>query len=240
MKETAFNDNEAQADTLFRVRVAVVLLAFDRKRMWVRLTTNQMGRPALPQGEIRHGENPRDAARRILKEITGITSRRLAVTGTYTDPADVLTLGYVSLGEEEQYAIPGHYAPLVGRNDNEVLEIHNLDAADRKILDDALTEYKRILKKAIPVTKRNFDADIIRTVFGTKFTVGDIRLLMQWVWAGEYQIDPSNFTRRLQDCDLFTSDFSDEPVEPLISRPDGKKGVGRPSRRVYKFRELAD
>jgi 8-oxo-dGTP diphosphatase len=171
------------------------------------------GRPALPGGFLRAGEDLPAAARRELGEETGLDGaalhlEQLAAYGAPDrDPRGrVVSVAYLAIAPDLPIPTAGsdarsaHWAPV--------------DA----VLSSLAFDHDEILGDAVERARAVLEVTPLAAAFcGAVFTMGDLRTVYEAVWG--IRLDPRNFSRRVLNIDGF--------IEPT----GGKRapGTGRPA-----------
>jgi 8-oxo-dGTP diphosphatase len=206
----------------FAVTVDIVILSVAdgelRALLIQRMADPYEGAWALPGGFKQPDETLDQAARRELREETGVAAPgHLAQLGAYGDPGrdprtNVVTVAYLAV------------APTVGSltagTDAAAARLWPVD----QLLDGTVTlafDHERILRDAIERTARELEQTGLAPAFlSDTFTLSELQSVYEAVWGDD--LDPANFRRSVHDG-------GDEPyVEPTGERaPAGPKG-GRP------------
>lgn len=171
------------------------------------------GRPALPGGFLRTGEDIPDAAVRELQEETGLDGRdlyleQLSVYGApKRDPRGrVVSVAYLAI-------MPDLPVPTAG-SDASTAQWTPVDEVRGTLAFD----HDKILEDAVERARRKLEFTTLATAFcEPSFTIGDLRTVYEVVW-GE-TLDPRNFSRKV----VGTVGFVEETGEKRVP------GVGRPA-----------
>ncbi|MBN8575780.1 MAG: NUDIX hydrolase [Cyclobacteriaceae bacterium] len=173
------------------------------------------GKWALPGGWITYGESVDDAAKRLLKSLTGISDIYLEQLKAFGDPhrfpvKRVVTVAYYALVNEENYAlIPGFTA-----SDVQWFNIHDVPPLiydHNQILDYGFKRLKHTVRHE-PV---GFN------LLPEKFTLLQLQELYEAIL--ETKMDKSNFRRKLGKMKL------------LINCKEKQKDVSHRAAALYKF-----
>jgi 8-oxo-dGTP diphosphatase len=213
----------------FAVTVDIVILTMVGGRLHVLLVQRSAdpyaGAWALPGGFKRPNETLDQAARRELREETGVIApKHLAQFGAYGDPGrdprtNVVTVAYLAV------------TPQVG-------EIHaDTDAEDARlwpiveaVCDLALAfDHRRILSDAIDRAADQLEQTDLATAFvGETFALSELQNVYEQLWDAE--IDPANFRRSLTNTPdpATATPTSSMYVEPTGERAKASPRGGRP------------
>ena len=179
----------------FAVTVDVVILTMSEGALHVVLVRRGeepfQGMWAIPGGFKRPTETLDEAAKRELREETGVDAASLlAQFGAYGDPErdprmNVVTIGYVAVIRDVGAVVAGS------------------DAADAALMpvSEVLTgklplafDHLRILRDAIERVRVELEVSGIATAFvGTTFTMAELRAVYEAIWG--VQLDAANFRR---------------------------------------------
>lgn len=173
------------------------------------------GRWALPGGFVEPREDLEQAARRELREETGVSGRglRLEQLGAYGAPRRdprhrVISVAFVAVLPPDSAAVAGDDAADVGW-----LPVSELLGSRRLAFD-----HVRILADAVERLRERLESTSLATAFlPAEFTIAELRRVYEQVW--DQPLDPGNFQRRVTG----TSGF----VEPTGERVP--RGKGRPA-----------
>lgn len=174
------------------------------------------GRAALPGGYVRSNEALEQAARRELREETGVGSRHLHLEqlGTYGAPdrdprGRVVTVAYLALGPDMPEARAGtdargaHWTPV-----EEALH----DGGRHLAFDHDV-----ILRDAVERARTQLEYTTIATAFCSEpFTISELRRVYEVMWG--QTLDPSNFRRKVLGADGFVA-ATGERTMPAAGRP---------------------
>lgn len=160
------------------------------------------GRWAFPGGFVDDGEDVERAARRELREETGLSGRglRLHQLGAYTAPRRdprhrVISVPFVAV-------LPGPVDPAAGDDaaHAEWLPVRELLGSRRLAFDHA-----RILADAVGWLADSLERTTLATGFlGDDFTITELREVYEAVWGR--QLDPGNFQRKVTGTAGFVED----------------------------------
>jgi 8-oxo-dGTP diphosphatase len=181
----------------FAVTVDVVILTMSEGTLHVLLVRRGEapfhGMWAIPGGFKRPTETLDEAAKRELREETGVDAASLLTQfGAYGDPGrdprmNVVTVGYLAVIRDVGAIVAGSDAvdaALVPVS--EVLE-ENLELA---------FDHLRIVRDAIERVRVELEVSGIATAFvGTTFTMAELRAVYEAIWG--VQLDAANFRRRV-------------------------------------------
>ncbi|MEV4723105.1 NUDIX hydrolase [Micromonospora humida] len=174
-----------------------------------------VGRPALPGGFLREGEEPLATAHRELREETGLDAsglhlEQLPVAGAPDrDPSGrVVSVPYLAIA-------PSLPIPVAG-SDASVARWRSLDslAEDGPLAFD----HDEILSMAVERARIQLEQTTLAAAFCTEpFTMGQLRGVYEAVWGRP--LDPRNFSRKV----IKTEGFVVEAGEKRVG------GAGRPA-----------
>jgi 8-oxo-dGTP diphosphatase len=178
--------------------------------------TPYRGQAALPGGFVRAGETLDAAARRELREETGIASQNLHLEQlrAYGDPGRdprgrVITVAYLALG-------PDLPVPEAGTDASAARW-----TAVSSILHGRIAlafDHEEILRDGVERARSQLEHTTIAAAFCKEpFTIADLRRIYEAVWG--IPLDPSNFRRKVMKTEGF--------VVPIGARRP--PGVGRPA-----------
>lgn len=173
------------------------------------------GEAALPGGFVRDGEALDTAARRELREETGVAgdSLHLEQLHAYGDPGRdprgrIISIAYLALGPDLPMPQAGtdasaaHWIPVFS------------------ILDGQITlafDHEKILCDALERARSQLEHTTIATAFCNEpFTIADLRQIYEAVWG--IPLDPSNFRRKVMRTEGFVIPIGEQRV-PDVGRP---------------------
>ncbi len=178
------------------VTVDVVLLTVRDDTLQVLLVergaTEQQGRLALPGGFVRQEEDLPDAARRELREETGVDVEpaHLEQVATFGAPdrdsrGRVVSVAYLAV-------LPALPVPVAG-TDAAAARWEPVSAA----LDEPLAfDHHAILEAGVDRARSKLEYTALATTFvGPTFTVAELRHVYEVVWG--QSLDPGNFHRKV-------------------------------------------
>ncbi|MEV6348431.1 NUDIX domain-containing protein [Actinoplanes sp. NPDC051851] len=202
---------------------AVVRLALDLAILTVREGALQVltvtrgnepfrGRPALPGGFLRDGEDLHAAAVRELREETALDGgamhlEQLSVYGAPDrDPRGrIISVAYLAI-------VPDLPAPTAG---SDAVAAAWLPVA--AIRGGLAFDHDRILDDAVERARSRLEFTTLATAFcAPVFTIGDLRTVYEVVWG--QSLDPRNFSRKVLSTVGFV-EATDEKRNPLVGRP---------------------
>lgn len=157
------------------------------------------GRPALPGGFLRAGEDVGQAAVRELREETGLAGgdlhlEQLAVySAPDRDPrGPVVSAAHLALA-------PDLPIPRAGSDARQAFWTPVDD-----VRGDLAFDHDQILDDAVERARRQLELTTLATAFcGPEFTIGDLRTVYEVVWG--VGIDPRNFSRKVMHTRGFVS-----------------------------------
>ena len=181
----------------FAVTVDVVILTMSKGALHVLLVQRGEepfeGLWAIPGGFKRPGETLDEAAKRELREETGVDAARLlAQFGAYGDPGrdprmNVVTVGYLAVLRDVGEIAAG------------------TDAADAALtpVSDVLNgklqlafDHGRLVRDAVDRVRVELEASGVATAFvGQTFTMAELRAVYEAIWG--VQLDAANFRRSI-------------------------------------------
>lgn len=187
------------ADTIIEaLSIDCLIFGFNNGRLDILLVKHatgiSKGKWALPGGWITYGESVDDAAKRILKSLTGISNIYLEQLKTFGEPdryptKRVITIAHIALVNEEHYSlIPGFTA-----SDAQWFNIHEVP--------ELPYDHKTILTYGFDYLKHKVRHEPIGfNLLPEKFTL--LRLQELYEAILETQLDKSNFRRKLSKMKL--------------------------------------
>lgn len=198
----------------FAVTVDLVLFTIAEDRLQTLLVRRGAapfkGRWALPGGFVALDEDLEVAARRELREETGLELRRvhLEQLATYGEPRRdprqrVVTVAYLALA-------PRLPAPLAGSDAAGAAWV-DVDESLRSRSDLAF-DHTRILKDGLDRARSKIEYTPLATAFCQReFTIAELRRVYEIVWGTE--LDPRNFHRKVTGTKGFVIDTGKLRVE---------------------------
>ena len=210
----------------FAVTVDIVILTMREGRLHV-LLVQRGGEPyagawALPGGFKRPHETLDDAARRELREETGVIApKHLAQFGAYGDPGrdprtNVVTVAYLAVTPD-----PG---TLKAGTDAAAARFWPVADAVRDL--PLAFDHHRILSDAIDRAAEQLEQTDLATAFvGETFALSELQNVYEELWQAE--IDPANFRRSLTTSSPADA-TPDSYVEPTGQRAKASPRGGRP------------
>src|SRR5438093_2448896 len=198
----------------FAVTVDLVLLTLIRDRLCVlavkRAAEPFIGRWALPGGFVQPDENLEQAARRELREETGLDAARIHLEqlATYGEPhrdprQRVVSVAYLALA-------PGLPAPIAGSDAAEAtwLEVREL----LRMRPGLAFDHGQILRDGLDRARSKLEYTPLATAFCPReFTIAELRRVYEVVWGTE--LDPRNFHRKVTGTRGFVVDTKKVRVE---------------------------
>ncbi len=200
--------------TQFAVTVDLVLFTIVADRLCVlgvkRGAEPFKGRWALPGGFVEPNENLEQAARRELREETGLDGARIHLEqlATYGDPdrdprQRVVSVAHLALA-------PGLPAPIAGTDaaGAEWVDVDQLLSARSTVAYD----HAKILRDGLDRARSKLEYTPLATAFCPReFTIAELRKVYEIVWGTE--LDPRNFHRKVTSTEGFVVDTKKRRVE---------------------------
>lgn len=195
-KHRAPDGYDASRHPSFAVTVDVVILTMVESRLHVLLVRRTAdpygGSWALPGGFKRPDETLDEAARRELREETGVSApNHLAQFGAYGDPdrdprTNVVTVAYL--------AVTPAVGSIMAGSDADDARLWPVADAIQQL--DLAFDHKRILSDAIERAADKLEQSDLATAFvGSTFTLSELQNVYEELWDAD--IDPANFRRSL-------------------------------------------
>ena len=206
----------------FAVTVDIVILSVVDGELLV-LLIERKDKPfkkawALPGGFKRPDETLDEAARRELREETGVDApKHLAQFGAYGDPkrdprGNVVTVGYLAVTPEVGEIMAGTDA-----SDARLWPVAEVLSGEVRLAFD----HSAILADAVEHAAADLESSDLATAFvGPTFTLTELQNVYEAVWADE--LDTANFRRSL------ASSAADVYIEPTGIRAESGGRGGRP------------
>lgn len=181
----------------FAVTVDVVILTMSEGTLHVLLVRRGegpfQGMWAIPGGFKRPAETLDEAAKRELREETGVDAASLlAQFGAYGDPGrdprmNVVTIGYLAVLRDVGAIVAGSDAVAAAL-------VPVSDVLNEKI--DLAFDHLQIVRDAIERVRVELEVSGIATAFvGTTFTMAELRAVYEAIWG--VQLDAANFRRSI-------------------------------------------
>ena len=176
----------------FIVSVDCVIFGLNRSRLSLLLTRRgfepEMGRWSLMGGFVRAGESVDDAAKRVLRELTGLDDVYMQQVGTFgrvdRDPgARVISVAYCALINFDEH-------------DRVRVSTHNAKWVELDRLPQLLFDHDEMIDDALSYIKQRFTVEPIAfSLMPRYFTLTQLQQLYETV-LGE-QLDKRNFRKRV-------------------------------------------
>ncbi len=207
---------------VFAVTVDIVILTVTDGQLQVLLVHRDAdpfeGAWALPGGFKRPDETLEQAARRELREETGVRApKHLAQFGAYGDPGrdprtNVVTVGYLAVVPEIEQIVAGSDAA-----DARLWPVR----AAMKSRPRLAFDHRKILRDAVDRAAQELsDTDLATAFVGPSFTLSELQSVYEALWGDE--LDAPNFRRSL------SSSPDESYVEPTGERAASSPKGGRP------------
>jgi 8-oxo-dGTP diphosphatase len=172
------------------------------------------GRWALPGGFVRPAENLDQAARRELREETGLApdTVHLEQLASYGDPTRdprmrVVTIAYLTLSPDLPVPVAGTDASAARWAD-----VNELIKSPRRLAFD----HHRVLRDGVERARAKLEYTPLAASFcPPEFTVAELRRVYETVWGSA--LDPRNFHRKVTGTPGFL-----EPIEGTTTRDGGR------------------
>jgi 8-oxo-dGTP diphosphatase len=150
------------------------------------------GRWAFPGGFVDEGEDIERAARRELREETGIGGRwlQLRQLGAYGAPRRdprhrVVSVAWLT-------AVPGDVEPSAGDDASHAAWLPIEELTPRRLAFD----HAKILADALERVREDLERTTLAFAFlPDEFTIADLRAVYEWAWGRP--LDPGNFQRKV-------------------------------------------
>lgn len=185
-------------------------------------TQPHRGRFALPGGFVQHGETIADAARRELREETGMDPDALTLEATgYYDAVDrdprgrIVAFSFLAVAPDLPVPRAHHRSDARAATWKPVADV----LADESLL---AFDHATILRDALAAARRKLRYTTIATAFcPEEFTIGELRAVYEAVWG--FELDRANFHRKVKDAKEFI-------VETGNVRHGAEGRLGRPAK----------
>jgi len=203
---------------LLRLAVDLAVLTVREGRLQVLVITRGnepfRGRPALPGGFLRPGEDVDRAAVRELGEETGLDGSKLHLEqlATYGAPerdprGRVVSVAHLAM-------MPDLPIPTAGSDASSAAW-----APVETVLGQLAFDHDKILADAVERSRRLLEYTTLATAFcSPRFTIGDLRAVYEVVWG--QPVDPRNFSRKVMNTEGFV-EATGEKRMPEVGRPAG-------------------
>ena len=178
----------------FYVAVDCIIFGFKEGKLSLLLLKRKFepskGKWSLMGGFIQEGESAEDAAKRVLKELTGLDNIYMEQVGAFSkmkrDPGErVISIAYYTLINVNDY-------------DKHLVENHNAFWADINELPELIFDHKEMVEKARNMMKQRVSNDPIGfNLLSELFTLTQLQNLYEAIY-GE-NIDKRNFRKRVTD-----------------------------------------
>ncbi|KXK26304.1 MAG: ADP-ribose pyrophosphatase [Bacteroidetes bacterium OLB12] len=213
-------ENPVHPDSIIEaLSIDCVIFGFKDGRLDILLVKHaegiSAGKWALPGGWITYGESVDDAAKRLLKSLTGISDIYLEQLKAFGDPnryplKRVVTVAYYALVNEESYSlIPGFTA-----SDAQWFNVHEVP--------ELIYDHNQILEFGYNHLKHKVRHEPIGfNLLPAKFTLLQLQELYEAIL--ETRLDKSNFRRKLGKMKL------------LINCKEKQKDVSHRAAALFKF-----
>lgn len=202
----------------FHVAVDCIIFGFNKEGLSLLLLKRNMepfyGEWSLMGGFVQTDESVDDAAKRVLREYTGLNQVYMEQVGTFgeidRDPGErVISVAYYALININDY-------------DKKCVEEHNGYWAKIDELPQLLFDHKQMVEKARDLMKQKASvAPIGFNLLPELFTLTQLQNLYEAIYG--YPIDKRNFRKKVSDMDFI------EQTE-LIDKISSRRGA-----RLYKF-----
>ena len=181
----------------FAVTVDVVILTMSESRLQVLLVSRGeepfAGMWAIPGGFKRPTETLDEAAKRELREETGVDAASLLTQfGAYGDPGrdprlNVVTVGYLAVLRDVGSVVAGTDAAVAAL-------VPVADVLNGKV--ELAFDHLRIVRDAVERVRVELELSGVATAFvGQTFTLAELRAVYEAVWG--VQLDAANFRRSI-------------------------------------------
>jgi 8-oxo-dGTP diphosphatase len=181
----------------FAVTVDVVILTMSEGRLQVLLVSRGeepfAGMWAIPGGFKRPTETLDEAAKRELREETGVDAASLLTQfGAYGDPErdprlNVVTIGYLAVLREVGSVVAGTDAAVAAL-------VPVADVLNEKV--ELAFDHLQIVRDAVERVRVELELSGVATAFvGQTFTLAELRAVYEAVWG--VQLDAANFRRSI-------------------------------------------
>ncbi len=203
----------------FYVAVDCIIFGFNQKKgLSLLLQQRQMdpgrGEWSLMGGFVQRNESVDDAAKRVLKELTGLTDVYMEQVGAfgdiYRDSGErVISIAYYALINVDEY-------------DKELVKMHNAHWTEIDKMPPLLFDHPAMVKQAQELMRRKASCEPISfSLLPKLFTLTQLQCLYEAIY-GE-PIDKRNFRKRVAEMDFIEK-------TDLIDKTGSKRGAY-----LYKF-----
>lgn len=204
------------------VSVDCIVFGFDEGKLRVLIGRRQMdpgrGQWSLYGGFVGANESLDDAAKRVLRSLTGLEDLYMRQVGAF---------GRVDRDPGERVISVAYYAMInVNDYDRRLLEKHGLRWVATEDLPPLYSDHQSMVRKAIRMMRSKISSEPISfNLLPELFTLTQLQKVYEAVMGEE--VDKRNFRKRVKDMDFI------EKTE-LIDKKSSKRGAS-----LYRFNERA-
>ena len=202
----------------FYVAVDCIIFGFNQKGLSLLLLKRGMdpgrGEWSLMGGFVQRDESVDDAAKRVLKELTGLTNVYMEQVGAFgdinRDPGErVISIAYYALINIDEY-------------DKESVKKHNAYWAEINSVPTLLFDHSLMVKQARDLMRRKASSEPISfNLLPKLFTLTQLQHLYETIYGGP--IDKRNFRKKIAEMDFIEK-------TDMIDKSGSKRGAF-----LYKF-----